>query len=266
MSTPRVTIITINYNNLKGLQETVSSVLKQRKASYEYLIVDGASSDGSADYLRRISDQVTNIISETDDGVYEAMNKGITQASGEYLLFLNSGDWLDSNRTLQMFLKERLDAHIVYGDLVIHRGDEEFVRSYPNEIDLLYLTRDTLPHPATFIRKEVFEMLGNYDESLRIVADWALFLKAALHPKITFGKIAQPISHFTMDGISSKPESAKVIKEEKEKVMEDVLPKSVRTLLSDHRHLKREYNAIRSNRLVKIVLGITGLKNRIMGS
>ena len=94
----KLSIITINYNNLEGLKRTVESVINQTSKEFEYIVIDGGSNDGSGAYIESKSEHIDYWVSEPDKGIYNAMNKGIAKASGEYLLFLNSGDHLFSNR------------------------------------------------------------------------------------------------------------------------------------------------------------------------
>src|SRR6478735_1115877 len=116
MSKIQLSIITINYNNLQGLQKTIESVVSQSFKDFEYIIIDGGSTDGSKVLIEKYSESITYWVSEKDNGIYPAMNKGIQVANGEYLLFLNSGDWFYENTTLSMAIPMLRPFDIVYGN------------------------------------------------------------------------------------------------------------------------------------------------------
>jgi len=113
-----VTVITINKNNKYGLEKTIKSVIAQSYPSIEYIIIDGNSEDGSDQILEKYRSKVSLITQEDDSGIYEAMNKGISNATGDYILFLNSGDYLvGSNVVETMFTDHQIDASFIYGNL-----------------------------------------------------------------------------------------------------------------------------------------------------
>ena len=184
-----LTIITINRNNASGLERTIQSVLSQKRNDFEYIVVDGASLDGSVDVIRRLAlgfgDRL-KWLSESDNGIYNAMNKGIQMATGEYVEILNSGDSLASNDVVEkMYAALEKEGHpsILYGNMLkvfpdghIHRD-----RSFAGEdMTLLNFFIGTLNHSPAFIRRSLFEKYGRYDESLKIVSDWKWFLQAAV--------------------------------------------------------------------------------------
>ena len=109
-------IITVNYNNYEGLRRTIKSVVCQTYKDYEYIIIDGGSTDGSAELIRQYTDHLTFWVSEPDKGIYNAMNKGVAHANGEYLNFMNSGDCFYDENVLQT-LKAHLDSDIVEGQV-----------------------------------------------------------------------------------------------------------------------------------------------------
>ena len=129
----QISIITINYNNASGLEKTIRSVVEQTYNEYEYIIIDGASSDKSKEVIQEYQRYIDFWCSEKDSGIYNAMNKGIQKASGEYLLFLNSGDVLNNSAVLADIHGFLSGEDFVYGDLVFVRGDGE------ETADLLYL-------------------------------------------------------------------------------------------------------------------------------
>ena len=200
----KLSIITINYNNEIGLTNTINSVLNQSFQDFEYIIIDGNSKDGSKDVILENINRINYWVSEPDNGVYNAMNKGILKAKGDYLLFLNSGDILLNNDVLykvQLTFDSGFD--VFCGN--IYFENIEKVRFYKKAEDLNYyrLFKNGIPHPASFINKNLFLKYGLYDESLKIAADWDFFLKIFVVGNSTYNKIDIDISVFYMDGISN---------------------------------------------------------------
>ena len=183
-----LTIITINRNNIAGLDKTMQSVLNQTNKVFEYIVVDGASSDGSIDVIRKYADLFDfrmKWISEPDKGIYNAMNKGIRLASGRYIQFLNSGDCIASKDVVEKMynaLESNEYPHILYGNMLKDKPygilrDKCFAGQ---EITLLGFYIGTLNHSSAYICRELFEKYGLYDESLRIVSDWKWYLNVII--------------------------------------------------------------------------------------
>lgn len=201
----KLSIITINYNNLEGLKKTVESVVNQTWQEFEYVIIDGGSTDGSAAYIESQSEYIDNWVSEADQGVYYAMNKGIEVATGEYLLFLNSGDILYNDNVLLATKKSLLlDIDIVYGDLwIVGEQGKGFRNRYPDFVDFPFLKQTSLGHPSTFMKKELFYTYGLYRTDLKIVSDWAFFVKVFCRHKVSHCKIDHIIATFYEGGLST---------------------------------------------------------------
>lgn len=237
---PELSIITINYNNADGLQKTMQSVFAQSFTNYEFLIVDGASTDGSKNLLEKNTGRITFWVSEKDDGIYNAMNKGIKKASGEYVIFLNSGDVLYEPNVLERALPFLKNADLVYGDLVINEKDREWTKYYNESLDLEYFTRDTLPHQGSFIKKSLFEQIGLYDETLKIVGDWKFFLQAVCIYKVRALYINQVISVYDYTGISSSPEFYSLQKKEKDATLDELFPLHIGSIRELHALRKKK--------------------------
>jgi glycosyltransferase involved in cell wall biosynthesis len=195
----KLSIITINLNNAQGLQRTIESVISQTFTDYEYIIIDGGSTDGSVDIIKQYEDKITYWVSEPDKGIYNAMNKGILQAKGEYLQFLNSGDWLLDGNKLQQVFDERPNEDIVYCDL---KTDKE-IWSYPDKLSLFSFFKGTIGHPASFIKKILFYNIGFYNEKNKIISDWEFFLIAIVKFECSYKHIALLVTYFDKTGISS---------------------------------------------------------------
>ena len=227
----KLSIITINYNNLEGLKRTIESVINQTWKSFEWIIIDGGSNDGSKDYIEKLYlyfmslpncwNPITFWCSEPDKGIYNAMNKGIVRARGDYMLFLNSGDSLHDKDVLKKMEKELYGDDVVYGDLRFVSKDKDYVFMYPNKITTHYLLHRSLGHPATFIRSCLFNTEG-YREDLKIVSDWYAFIKWFRHGK-TFRHVRTVVSDFDANGVSST--NMEKIEEERKKVFDDLFGK-----------------------------------------
>ncbi|MDQ6472078.1 glycosyltransferase family 2 protein [Flavobacterium sp. LHD-80] len=216
----KLSIITINFNNLDGLKRTVESIINQTWQEFEYIIIDGGSTDGSVAYIESKSDKIDYWINEKDTGVYNAMNKGVIKAKGEYLLFLNSGDHFYNNDVLQKCNKFLVEKDLIYFNLNIVDQTASWIRTYTDNLFFSYLAKDTLPHPATFIKKILFHKVGLFDENLKIVSDWKFFIQSICKFNSSYIRIDQTLSTFYLDGLSSDPKNQKIIFDEKQLVLE----------------------------------------------
>lgn len=236
----KLSIITINYNNAEGLRKTLASVAAQTYADIEHIIIDGGSTDGSVDIIRDYSQSpIANSheirwISEKDKGIYNAMNKGILMATGEYIQILNSGDILfDANVTQQMI--ERLNQissqreemiGILYGNMTkVNAAGQVVGKSGYTEYSLRQFYGSTLNHDCAYIRKDLFEEYGLYDEQLKIVSDWKWYLQAIGLGKVKPEYVDIDVTIFDDGGISET--NLALRNAERRKVLEELLPPAV---------------------------------------
>lgn len=213
----KLSIITINYNNVDGLKRTVESVLNQTWQEFEYIVIDGGSTDGSATYIESQSNNIDYWISEPDKGIYNAMNKGIMQAKGEYLLFLNSGDHLFNSLVLEQNHHYFTSFDLISFNLKVVGEEFSQVFSYPEIVRFSDLYFGSLPHASTFIKKSLFSTVGMYDENLKIVSDWKFFILALFRDKCTYLRVNELLSLFYLDGISSRVDNS----EERNQVLKE---------------------------------------------
>lgn len=200
-----ISIITVNRNNAHGLQMTMQSVLSQTYLDIEYIVVDGASTDNSVEVIDSFSDDTRlRWISEEDNGIYHAMNKGIRMANGKYLIFMNSGDEFYSNDVLKDVIVDinNTSADIYYGDVNLCYKNKCVVKTYPDKISKRFLYENSLCHQTMFLKKDLFTKIGLYNEKFRIMADWEWTIKAILKEKQTYRHLSAIISNYKMDGIS----------------------------------------------------------------
>lgn len=205
MSNYKLSIITINYNNLEGLRKTFESVFDQTYQDFEYIVIDGGSTDKSRELIEKHSDKIHYWVSEKDNGIYNALNKGIKEANGEYVLCLNSGDSLYEDSTLEKTIPLlKSDAAIVYGNSYFFNNIKKrpYVWCPPKVLSFRFFYDDSLNHQSVFIKKELHEKFGLYDEKLKIVADWEFFLRVLSDSKTTWNYMNIVVSKYDKSGLS----------------------------------------------------------------
>lgn len=175
-----INVITINLNNKDGLKKTMESVINQTYFDkINYIVIDGGSTDGSVDVIKEYKDKLYYWVSEKDNGIYNAMNKGIEASVSPYLLFLNSGDYLSENNVLEKVFPYLDGTDIVYGNewKVNERYKSPYEAKYPDKLDESFFRRTSLPHQSTFIRRELL-IQHPYSEEYKIISDWKFFIEA----------------------------------------------------------------------------------------
>ena len=218
----KFSIITINYNNFNGLKQTIESLLCQTYTNYEYIVIDGGSSDGSKKIIENFSDKIDYWVSEPDKGIYNAMNKGVSKATGEYCLFLNSGDVLHRNNVLEQIAAGGLDTDLLIGKVrYLNTGQ---LSSLPDVLTMKHFYSRSLPHPSTFMKRTIFESL-HYDESFRIVSDWKLFIEAVIMRNASYAFSDVVVTDFDTTGISAT--NKRLVDAERRKVLETMFPQRV---------------------------------------
>lgn len=200
----KVSIITINLNNKDGLEKTIRSVIEQTYKDFEFIIIDGGSADGSVEVIGQNKNRITKCISEKDAGIYNAMNKGIGLANGEYCLFLNSGDYLADSGIIAKVFDANHDAEILYGELIFDFGEgRKEVAKRPEKIDMPYLYNDNIWHPAAFIKRSLLQSAGGYNEQYKIAGDYDFFFNVIAVKKVKCLYLPYPIAVYDTKGISS---------------------------------------------------------------
>lgn len=242
----KLSIITINYNNLDGLKRTVKSVVNQTWQEFEYIIIDGGSTDGSLDYIESQDEYIDYWVSEPDKGIYNAMNKGIVKATGEYLLFLNSGDCFFADEVLTQNNKFLIEKDLIYFNVEIVNNTSSEIIVYPEKLNFSLFYLRTLCHQSTFIKKALFDELGFYDEDLKIVSDWKFFILALFKYNCSYRKVNDILVKFYMDGISSN--NIKLANEERQKVLNDYFPEYLRLF-----ELERFLKDIKKSKTIRFI-------------
>lgn len=221
----KLSIITINLNNAIGLRKTINSVINQTFSDFEYIIVDGGSTDNSVEIIKEFENKIAYWVSEPDTGIYNAMNKGIIKANGDYLQFLNSGDWLVNNSIIELFFHDSISCDLLYGNIIMVKPDGKLQINYGTggaEITFLTFYFGFMIHSSSFIRRDLFSIYGLYDENLRIVSDWKFYLIAfGLNPsKIIYKNIE--VSYYDLSGISVTQTELALL--ERKKVLSELIP------------------------------------------
>lgn len=246
----KLSIITINFNNENGLKKTLDSVACQTWYDFEHIIVDGASTDRSVEYVQTyaLKSHPYSVIwlSEPDLGIYNAMNKGLRLAHGEYCLFLNSGDWLYDSNVLQKLMDIHLLGDIIMCNSIDTQGNVRYIKN-PEDISLFTFMDETIQHSgSTFIRKDLFAKYGLYDETLKIVSDWKWFLYSVGLGRASLQGVDVLLSYFDVTGISSTRIDLR--DEETNKVLEELPP---RVLLAYKKYLLLEKSKLQSESKIR---------------
>ncbi len=225
MSFKNISIITVNYNNATGLKKTIESVLQQTSKNFEFIIIDGGSTDESKAIIKQYGDGLDYWVSEPDHGIYHAMNKGIRKATGNYLLFLNSGDCLYDKEVfekLNVLLNDSYD--IYYGDIIYDEITRQSKRTFPDQLNFSFFLEHNLSHQASFIRKNLFDQYFYYDEDFKIVSDWAFFIYVICKQNASYKHLDLVITTYDATGLSSDLSNHKVMHTERAKVIERDFP------------------------------------------
>lgn len=284
----KLSIITINYNNAEGLRKTLASVAAQTYNNIEHIIIDGGSTDGSVDIIReyaahnaifssyRVTSATHSIIwiSEKDNGIYNAMNKGILKATGDYIQILNSGDILAANDVPERMmsalesqndemsrtnvLNEPLSLNdgkvgILYGNMI--KKDNATGKIIGKSREVEYSLRNyysgTMNHDCCYIRRDLFETYGLYDENLKIVSDWKWFLLVIGLGNVKPVYVDIDITIFDASGISES--NLTLRNKERRQVLEDVLPPAILADYEAHAFDTRQMDRLRKHHLYGLV-------------
>lgn len=210
----KVSIITISYNNLEGLKDTYKSIHQQTFRDFEWIVVDGGSTDGTKQFLEEHDSELSFWCSEPDKGVYNAQNKGTEKARGEYCIYMNSGDSFFADNVLEKVFEKETDADIIYGNwMLIFEDGRALLGNAPEATDLAYFYDDNMCHQSMLIRTEAVKNRP-YDESFRIYADWEEWLALLMQGK-KFERRDLTICNFMVGGISTGDNASAELKAER---------------------------------------------------
>ncbi len=205
----KISIITCSYNAVNTIEETIRSVLLQKDADIEYIVIDGLSCDGTVDIVKKYSDKIYKFISEKDSGIYNAMNKGIKLAGGDIVGFLNADDVYFNekiiNEVIKVFENENVDS--VYGDLIYVSEDNNKIKRHwkSGNFNINNFKKGWMPpHPSFFVKKDIYEKYGGFNENYKISADYELMLRLLYKNKISTFYLPKILVKMKTGGISNK--------------------------------------------------------------
>lgn len=266
----RLSIITINYNNAEGLRKTMESVFNQVYRDFEYIVIDGASKDESVDVIRPYALQAEGLrfkwISEPDSGIYEAMNKGVRMANGEYVLMLNSGDYLVDDHVIENISPELDGTDIVQGNNIEERDGEMFRnRGYgKSNIDLYDVLKGHFLHQASFCKRDLFDKYGYFDESYRSGADTKFFMACLGRYDATFKYVDIDVTNFDLTGISSDNSDKWVQcrKEELNRIIEELFSHRIFSFMLENDKKVRLYNDLHAHKWIwNLTMAVAHINN-----
>ncbi|MBO8446760.1 MAG: glycosyltransferase [Bacteroidetes bacterium] len=264
-----ISIITINYNNAEGLNKTLASVNCQTSDEFEHIIVDGGSTDNSVDIIKRYeNDRISRTwISEKDSGIYNAMNKGIRMAHGQYVQFLNSGDYLVDKYVISRMsdaLRRKDYPDILYGNIIVITKKGRLSRN--KGVQGKYVTpwmmyQGAIPHSSAYIKRELFDRYGMYDENMKIVSDWEWYFEVTYYHGIHPKHEDTDVSCFNSDGISETNHELNA--KERRQVIERIMPPQVlpdydrwKTLLLKQTAINRHPFAVKFQNALLCIINI----------
>lgn len=228
------TIVTINYNNKEGLYHTIESVLGQSFHDFEFVVIDGGSTDGSVEVIKEFQNMMSYWISEKDSGIYNAMNKGVAKAHGDYCIFMNSGDCFYDKNVLEQVAENMTNEDVIVGKVAI--DDKNTIISPPpldGELTLYHLYSGAIPHQGSFIRKELLQRYP-YDESLKISSDWKFFIQTLILDNCSVNFLDLFVARYDLDGVSTS--NPMLMRAEKDEILARLLPPRI---IADYKKMKQ---------------------------
>lgn len=242
---PLVSIITVVYNKAEKLKRAIQSVINQTYDNIEYIIVDGNSNDGTLEVIKKHEEHIDYFISEPDYGIYNAMNKGLELATGDYIGILNSDDWFIDTAvedSINAILQSRADYSGADEIIIDEAGNKigNYGIYYFN--DIAFFALNPCNHGTMFISKKVYNELGNYETSLKIAADLKYQLKIITH-KYKHCILNKPIHYYELSGISFRDQNTSV--DEVLKILEEIHPNLTKSDINAIARL-RYYNEVNS--------------------
>ena len=199
----KISVITISYNSERYIAQTIESVVSQTYADREYIIVDGGSTDGTLDIIRQYEDRIDRWISEPDNGIADAMNKGLVMAGGDFVIFLHSDDYFAGSDILAAAAEHlSADAEVFLFDIFLEKNGKRTLRR-PRGFNWWMNLKTGVFHQSAVCARSLFGRIGGFDTSLRIAMDYDFFLRA-YRAGVEARKVAMPLSVMRLVGVSSQ--------------------------------------------------------------
>ncbi|HEU4495813.1 MAG TPA: glycosyltransferase family 2 protein [Flavobacterium sp.] len=232
----KISVITVNYNDRAGLAKTIESVAGQTLTPFEFIIIDGGSNDGSKELIEQNQHKISYWISEKDNGIYNAMNKGIKAATGDFIIFMNGGDCFYNNSVLEETAPELApEFDIYYGNCYkVKSNNSQRLKTYPEKLNFSFFYSSSLNHQSAFIRRSLFDKYFYYNENFKIASDWEFFVYAICHANVPSKYLNKAIALYDFTGISSNPEFSEIFQNEKNESLQKFFP----AFVDDYRNIK----------------------------
>lgn len=271
----KLSIITINRNNAAGLRKTMESVFSQTCCDFEYIVVDGASTDGGAEYLNDVGSKsypfVLKWVSEKDAGIYYAMNKGVRMTEGEYVLMLNSGDYLVDERVIERIMPELDGTDIVQGNNIEECSGKTYRnRGYgKSDIDFFDVMKGHFLHQSSFCRRDLFERYGYFDERYKMSADTKFFMICLGQNDATFKYVDIDVANYNMLGISAEKKGpwAECHQEELARIRKEVFSDRMFNFMLKNDKKIRLYNELHARKWIwNLTMVIAHIRTWIYGN
>jgi glycosyltransferase involved in cell wall biosynthesis len=213
-----ISIIVVNLNSHIGLENTLKSIQSQTNSAFELFIIDGGSTDSSLFVIEKYLNIIKYWHSQRDNGIYDAMNIGLSKVKSEHVMFLNSGDCFCRNDAVDIIsnsLKKDSEFDVYFCDIQYLHNNKTVISDYPTIIDLLYLLGHSLCHQGVIYRTKLFNQIGNYSLEYRISSDWAHMFDALVKYRKSFKKISEVLINYDTSGISSKNDGIQLLWQER---------------------------------------------------
>jgi glycosyltransferase involved in cell wall biosynthesis len=221
----KISVVTINYNNPLGLNKTIESVVNQTFKDFEYIIIDGGSKEEDVSIIKSYQNHINYWVSEPDKGIYNAMNKGINVASGDFVIFINSGDNFTNSKVLEEVCYQLTpEFDLYYGDYNRIKPNSKRRKTFPEKLNFSFFYSGSLSHQSTFFKRTLFDDIFLYNEENKIVSDWEFYIYAICYKNVKYKYLNTVISDFDFTGISSNPKFKEIERLERKKVLEKFFP------------------------------------------
>jgi glycosyltransferase involved in cell wall biosynthesis len=215
MISPTFSIITVCLNEAGSIRATCDSICAQSFRDFEWIVIDGGSTDGTLKILEDYEETINFLMSESDHGIYDAMNKGLRRAEGEYVIFMNAGDCfagLDVLARVSAFF----GSDMLVGNLFLNENGQ--VYKSPDHISKNYLLQNMLPHQSAFFKRSLFDKFGHFDTSYHIAGDYEMFARLLQSNEISYRHIPETIAVFEAGGISANVKHRSLRKQENHRI------------------------------------------------
>lgn len=244
----KISVITVCFNAKETIEDTFLSVFDQTYPDIELIVIDGGSTDGTLQVVEKHRDKIAYFTSEPDDGIYDAMNKGIKASGGDLLFFLNANDVFKDDKVLEKVtkvLEENADAKILFGNVeyLSESGETSKIQTYEKMIDDFALLSDNICHQCIFYHKSLFEDFGLYSKEFKLYADWDFNIKTLIKARVSAIYLPITVSKFRQGGISSTPETLALCKAEKNMLI-DKYRKNYKFLIKVNSFLKNHVSPL----------------------